>query len=582
MRHASRPFIFAAIAFAALAGRLCAGEPEAFPREAIALEVAKTFNDAPFACEMTLTARQAEFLVYRVKFPSPLQTEVKTNNTVYGHYYWPTDLRPGAEKRPAVVCLHILGGGFTLVELLCSTLASRGIPAIWIELPYYGERKPADGFGSLYTKPALFSDALSQAILDVRRTVDVLQALPGVNPDRVGIAGISLGGILTATAANEDPRLYRVCPILGGGNLLRMIGYAKETSKMRATMDRLPPEERKKLEDALSKVDPLTKAAHLKDRAAQGRVLMFNSTEDEVIPKDCAIELAEAIGMKDRITWLEGLGHYTAMAALPRVLSGVADFFTLDMPAGAARKPAPVDAKESTAVLAALLRDAAMLLSFPEDKKELCCFADLELSNVPGLKGKAQLRVIRAAGGRFRAEGDVPGIGKVSLGQGEFPWLVSKGGVVFRGTIKTNGNGEVATPKHALSYADTVAILKVQTAVGLFTGLALFPSALQQWADFTSAKDDQGQPVLKISGKSKEVKGDAVLVLQADGLTPKKLSVAAKGSTMEIAFREWQMSAVVTPQLFEPPASEKTQEVEEETLHRAFSALFTVLMERMN
>jgi dienelactone hydrolase len=532
---------------------------------------------------MKLESRQAEFFIYRVKFPSPLQTEVKTNNTVYGRYYWPTDLRPGAEKRPAVVCLHILGGGFTLVELLCSTLASRGIPAIWIELPYYGERKPPDGFGSLYSNPALFSDALSQAILDVRRTVDVMQALPGVNPDRVGISGISLGGILTTTAANEDPRLYRVCPILGGGNLLRMIGYAKETSKMRATMDRLPPEERKKLEEALSKVDPLTKAANLKDRAAQGRVMMFNPTEDEVIPKECAMELAEAIGMKDRITWLQGLGHYTAMAALPRILSGVADFFATDMPAGAVRKPAPVDAKEATAVLAALLRDAATLLSFPEDKKELCCFADLELTNVPGLKGKAQLRVIRAAGGRFRAEGDVPGFGKVSLGQGEFPWLVSKNGVVFRGTVKTpTADGEAPRATNALSYADTVAILKVQTAVGLFTGLALFPSALQQWADFTSLKDDQGQPVLKIAGKSKEVRGDAQLTLQNDGLTPKKLSVAAKGSTIEIAFREWQMAGAATPELFEPPAGEKTEEVEEETLHRAFSALFTVLLERMN
>lgn len=577
-------FSIVVVAVAVLSVRCGAGEAaDEFPREHIVFDVAKTFNDAPFQCEMTLAAKQTEFFIYRVKFPSPLQTAAKTNNTVYGRYYWPADLKPGAEKRPAVVCLHILGGGFTLVELLCSTLASRGVPAVWIELPYYGERKPPDGFGALYTNPTLFADSLSQAILDVRRTADVLQARPEVNPDRVGVAGISLGGILAGTAANEDPRFYRAGLILAGGDLLRVVGHANETSSIRAALAKLPPEERKKFEDALRACDPLTKAANLRERAAQGRVLMFNPVEDEVIPRECAVALADAMGMKDRITWLDGLGHYTALAALPRVLTGVADFFAADLPPGVARKPAQVDAKEPQAVVAALLRDAATMMLFPDDKKELCCFADLEGTVKPALKEKARLRIIRAGGGRFRVEGDVPGIGKVAVGQGEFPWLVSKNGVVFRGTIPPGAAGangpRAANP---LAFADMAAVLRARTLAGLFSGLALFPSAIEQWAEFSPAKDEQGRPALKMAGKGKEIRGEGLLTLQDDGLTPKALRVVSKDMTAEIVFREWQMAGAATPQLFEPPKAEKSVDVEEEALHRVFSAFFTVLVERMN
>jgi hypothetical protein len=39
------------------------------------------------------------------------------------------------------------------------------------------------------------------------------------------------------------------------------------------------------------------------------------------------------------------------------------------------------------------------------------------------------------------------------------------------------------------------------------------------------------------------------------------------------------MAGIATPELFEPPAG-RSEEVDAETLHRAFSALFTLLLER--
>ena len=68
----------------------------------------------------------------------------------------------------------------------------------------------------------------------------------------------------------------------------------------------------------------------------QGRVLMINAGEDEVIPRACTEKLASALGIQDHVVWLDGLGHYTALAALPKALKTAVDFFAQDLPADAA------------------------------------------------------------------------------------------------------------------------------------------------------------------------------------------------------------------------------------------------------
>ena len=61
---------------------------------------------------------------------------------------------------------------------------------------------------------------------------------------------------------------------------------------------------------------------------------MINAAEDEVIPRACTEKLAAAMEMGDRVVWIQGLGHYTSMAELPRVLKATAEFFAQDLPPG--------------------------------------------------------------------------------------------------------------------------------------------------------------------------------------------------------------------------------------------------------
>lgn len=576
-------------------GPLCAGEEQRAqivePPAEMKFDVKKTFDGKEFSCEMKLLAKNFGYHLYRFKFPSPVVSSVPSNNTVYGKYYWPVDMKVGggvgaaADRRPAVVCLHILGRDFTLIDILCSALAGRGIPAAMIELPYYGERMPPQGFNAVMANSVVFVEALSQGVQDTRRTIDMLQARPEINPERIGVAGISLGGILTGTTAVADERVYRTAMIIAGGNLPIVIASSRETKQLREAMQKLSEEDQKRCQVAIHDCDPLTNAARLRERAMAGRVLMVNATEDEVIPRQCTEQLADALGMKDKIRWLNGLTHYTALAALPNVLGQVCDFYAVDLPPSAVKEQArPAKTSPENAV-ALVMKDLSRAILFPQDDSATCCFIDLELTAKTLFKQPATLRYLRSGGSRFRLEGNVPVLGKIAAGQGEFPWMLSKNGVLFKGT------GNVKPGRSPLAFADASAITKATSLTGVLTGFALFPAAMDVLANFKNEPTAERIPAVRIHAKSKDAAGaSALLTFDKDGVTPRSIHVemrtagaeAGATATADLSIRQWQTSGPATPQLFEPPQAEKVIEVEQEELQRIFSAFFSRAAEEAN
>ena len=59
-----------------------------------------------------------------------------------------------------------------------------------------------------------------QTVLDVRRATAWLAARTEIDPKRLGIHGTSLGSMIGALTAEMEPRLGRVCVLLGGGGLV--------------------------------------------------------------------------------------------------------------------------------------------------------------------------------------------------------------------------------------------------------------------------------------------------------------------------------------------------------------------------
>jgi dienelactone hydrolase len=472
--------------------------------------------------------------------------------------------------------MHILDGNMELVRMQCTVLATHGIPAILFMLPYYGQRGLPEGPGALAANPSLFVDALLQGMEDVRRTIDLLASRPEIDPKRIGITGISLGGIVAATAAGSEPRLARVMPILAGGDLLAIIRHARETEDLNRLLQRLPAQQRSKIEAAIQAVDPLRHAGALRDRAQRGRVLMVNAAEDEVIPRACTEKLAAALGLSERVEWLDGLGHYTAMAALPRVMQRMVDFFGQDLPAGV-KVPAPsADGKTPAQVVLCLLKDAVGFFT-AEPEGGRCHFADLLVEFAPAGQKPYQGRIllIRGTGGRFKLECRLPVIGEVAIGQGNQPWMVSTQKTLFRGG--TSGQTRLPDP---LAFAQADHLLRLRMVAGALAGAVLAPDILDPLAAIADEPTGNGQRVIRVDLKGQQ-RGTFRLALSPDGKTPQLLSFAVPGAAGKVTFRNWQVDAPAPEALFEPPAGLPSKEVETEDLQRMFSAMFDFAMEKI-
>jgi len=254
-----------------------------------------------------------------ITFPSPVVTPHVNNNTVHCEYFRPA--LPG--KYPAVVVLHILGGDFALSRAFAGNFAKRGIAALFVKLPYYGERRqPNVNVRMVSTDPKETVEGMKQAVKDIRYAAAWLAAQDEVDPKKLGIFGISLGGITSALAMTAEPRFAKCCPLLAGGDMGQIMAGSNERHLAAA---------RKQWEAgggtvaeliALMKtVDPCSYGDCLRGRA----VLMLNAKNDEVIPRACTDRLWEAFG-RPPIHWYDA-GHYTALWYAPDAMERAVAFF---------------------------------------------------------------------------------------------------------------------------------------------------------------------------------------------------------------------------------------------------------------
>ena len=538
------------------------------------ITVTETHDGRPFDYRVQSKFKKSGYTLYRLTYPSPVVTQVMQNNIIPAEYYLPDGVDSDGPQRPAVICMHILNGNFTLVRMTCTMLASHGIPALMFKLPYYGERGFPEGPQAMAANPKLLIDSIGQAVHDVRRTVDVLASRPEVNPRQIGVTGISLGGIVAATAAGMEPRINRAMLILAGGDLMTTVHEAEETAELSRMIRQLPPQGRAQIERAIRDVDPLTHAADLRHRAVQGRVLMVNASDDKVVPGDCTRKLAEALGITDRVVWLEGLGHYTAMAALPRVLTTTVDFFAQDMPPEL-RSKTPVEAAgTATEMIVALLRRLSTLFG-PEPADGRCHFVDMNISVdiKDGDTVNAQLLLARGSGHKFTIDCDLPMIGSATLGQSDYPWIKTSQDLLIKGI-----DDSATEPADPLAFALPEHRVKLQVAAGAITGITLAPDLIEQVVGVRLGSPQDGRAVLLLSPKDRS-KVMMRIVIKPDGSSPETITVGFVDAVATVTFRSFELNTVAHPALFDPPSGTPVREVDRDTVYRIFSSMFNFAME---
>lgn len=127
----------------------------------------------------------------------------------------------GQSKFPVVIFLHGTAGNkdADYVKAVLMPLVKRGIMAVSIDARYHGERIPGGAHGSREYVEAAYqafktNDAQHHAYpflydtsYDLQRLIDYLVTRTDVNADRIGMGGISMGGMETYMAAAVDPRI---------------------------------------------------------------------------------------------------------------------------------------------------------------------------------------------------------------------------------------------------------------------------------------------------------------------------------------------------------------------------------------
>ncbi len=125
-------------------------------------------------------------------------------------------------RRPVVVVLHGTGGNKQSMLSVCRKLAAQKFVAVAIDGRYHGERtkagKGADEYNDAIVRAwrdgrehPLYYDT----VWDVMRAVDYLETRDDVDTKRIGLMGISKGGIETYLAAAVDPRITVAVPCIG-------------------------------------------------------------------------------------------------------------------------------------------------------------------------------------------------------------------------------------------------------------------------------------------------------------------------------------------------------------------------------
>lgn len=129
-------------------------------------------------------------------------------------------------KLPVMIVLHGTGGSKEGVQSWLEDFAKLGVIGVAIDARYHGGRTNA-GKGSTAYVAAITKAWQTPAgkpmehpfyydtVWDLWRLIDVLEKRDDIDPNRIGMLGISMGGIQTWLAASVDDRVTVAAPLIG-------------------------------------------------------------------------------------------------------------------------------------------------------------------------------------------------------------------------------------------------------------------------------------------------------------------------------------------------------------------------------
>ena len=180
------------------------GQLWSIPQQPVAYEVSKTYTRGNLQVEEVYYGSR-EYKGHPVK--------------IFGYFCYPK----GRGKLPGLLICH--GGGGTANLPGAIVWAQHGYAVLAIDLPGKGEQRWHSRSGGpdmdvpilLRTSPDPSYNYLIHAVAAVRNGITFLTEREEVNPNRLGMVGLSWGGVITLLTNGQDTRLKAAVNVFGAG-----------------------------------------------------------------------------------------------------------------------------------------------------------------------------------------------------------------------------------------------------------------------------------------------------------------------------------------------------------------------------
>jgi dienelactone hydrolase len=223
-----------------------------------------------------------------------------------------------AGSHPALVILPVMGGtSYPLEHHFARYFADKGYVCAMGKRPNIKEE--VQDFADI-------DRLLQHSVVDARLLCDFLSRQPEVDPNKLGLFGISFGAVRGTLVLGVDTRIKAGVLGMPGGDIPYILGHTTEKGLIRHR-EALLAKHSLTLEEGIQRVrehvtlDPLAVAPSIDPR----KVLLILAAYDTVVPSATGQQLRVALG--DPQTFVYPTGHYTIAGFLPAIKQQAYDFF---------------------------------------------------------------------------------------------------------------------------------------------------------------------------------------------------------------------------------------------------------------
>lgn len=284
-----------------------------------------SYEKQPIAAEEKLMKKGRNYEILKIVFPS--YVKIGTNDKVAARYY----KLKGNEPRPVVLIFPISGGGYQIERHTAELLNKHGYHAVILERKKDLFRidnlsKIASG-EELEKELAYSKEVFRQTVIDARRVIDWLETRTEIDAEKIGVSGVSRGGIFAGLLLVSEPRLKAGVIIAGGTDIAYTLAYSKEPgikkvrNIVKKRFDLSDEQYREKAAKFVSGINaydypPITDPKN---------ILMIHGLWDKMVPKHSAERLRESLGNPD-IVWLPA-GHLFSVLFTPYMDNLMIEYF---------------------------------------------------------------------------------------------------------------------------------------------------------------------------------------------------------------------------------------------------------------